>query len=660
MTLPRSESEPESERETSSPHDVRSESRDERESRDSMVAPRRLTRVLSDGLQFGKYRIVRLIGIGGMSEIYEALHVALKKRVALKVMRRDLAESPEARQRFIAEGIHAARLRHTNVVDVTDVGEVDELPYLVMTLLEGEDLGRVFDRQGRIPIEEVVDLLLPVASAIALGHELGIVHRDLKPDNIYLHREGCRVIPKVLDFGVSRVLSARRITLNSSVFGTPHYMSPEQARGGHTDARTDQYSFGVILYEGITGQLPRDSANPIELLHAVAYDSFRPPSDFEQIPPALEAVILRAMAQEPEDRYESMRELAMALVPFASEPAREYWSVELGLPSTERPSVSGVPRVVRHPSPLPSAPVREQAPQQALARLERADRTGTIRRRGDSIVVTSRPSPMPPPPPPPRATLARTTSTAHRAITSERVSHLVQPSRQLEYTAVASWKKRRTERLAWIAAALVPLLAVGGLWVWQRGPSGPQPSAAAPDLSGSFEVEVATQPAEAIVALDGKMVAIGRYFARLRRDGVEHELRVTADGWNPVSVRFRDEAPPKQIHLERAAPPPPVASAPAATTAVKPVAKPVRPVASPGPAPAAGATPAAPAPPAAPARAQIAKPEPAVEAQPAPAPAPKLSVVDAPAANPRIAVVDPGRPKVRLVDEQQPKIQLVE
>jgi serine/threonine protein kinase len=188
-------------------------------------------------------------------------------------------------------------------------------------------------------------------------------------------------------------MTARRITLNSSVFGTPHYMSPEQARGGQTDARTDQYSLGVILYEGVTGRLPRDSANPIELLHAVAYDSFRPPSDYYEIPPALEAVILRAMAAEPDDRFGSMREFAVALLPFASEAAREYWSLELAASTEPATGKRRIPQISRHPSPT------SQSLSQALNATQTNMRAPMPARPTDIVVART----VPPPPPPPRS-----------------------------------------------------------------------------------------------------------------------------------------------------------------------------------------------------------------------------------------------------------------
>jgi serine/threonine-protein kinase len=344
-----------------------------------------VSRLLEDGDRFGKYEIVRWIARGGMSEVYEAIHTGLKKPVALKVLRGEMAENAEARERFVAEGSNAALVRHPNVVDVSDVGIIDELPYLVMELLEGESLGAVYARAGRLPVSDVVDLLLPVAAAVGLAHEHGVIHRDLKPDNVFLQYEGRRVIPKVLDFGASRVLHDRRITMNVSVLGTPHYMSPEQARGEKaTDARTDQYALAVMLYEGVTGRLPRESNDPLELLHQVAYGPFRPPSELGELPEGLEAVIIRAMAREPSQRFATMRDFALALVPFASDVAREYWSVELAFPSTGRNPDIAQPPV----SPQRLTPFRTGAPPPPDGTVENLPETEV------TLLQSSRPPPQ--------------------------------------------------------------------------------------------------------------------------------------------------------------------------------------------------------------------------------------------------------------------------
>jgi eukaryotic-like serine/threonine-protein kinase len=573
----------------------------------------RTPRALPEGLRFGKYQVTRLIGYGGMSEVYEAVHIGLHKRVALKILRPDFAENEEARERFVSEGVNAARIRHTNVVDVTDVGIVYQLPFLVMALLEGEDLSALYDRQGRMPVAEVVDLLLPIASAVAVGHEQGVVHRDLKPDNIFLHREGCRIIPKVLDFGVSRVLNGKRITLNASVFGTPHYMSPEQARGAPTDARTDQYSLGVILYEGVSGRLPRDSSNPLELLHAVAFEPFKPPTDHLALPAELEAVILRAMAREPADRFPTMHDLALALVPFASDAAREYWMLELN----EGP---------KRPSLIMQPPARHaDAPQ---------------------LVASERPELL---------LLAAENTTA--------------PPDREALTRAAERKSARQSQLAWgILAGAAVLGTAGASFFHTVEQTGPRPVLLAAAGSGedTFEVDVQVVPASAALSLDGKPVGFGQFRARLPKNGAEHELLADADGYESAWVNFRDSAPPARIELSsnataavstpRAAEHAPVASSRSRAAA--------RSKAAAASSSAATAKPSArSAPTAAPPRAAgdrtAAEPSPSEQTTSIALP-PESEPKPAGPSSPRVASVDDERPRVRSIDELAPRVQVVE
>jgi serine/threonine protein kinase len=576
--------------------------RSDREEVSATHARRPAPRCLRDGLRFGKYQIIRLIALGGMSEVYEAVHNGLNKRVALKVLRPDRAENPEARQRFVSEGVNAARIRHTNVVDVTDVGIVDDLPYLVMSLLEGEDLGAVYERQGRFPVADLIDLLLPVASAVAIGHAHGVVHRDLKPDNIFLHREGCRVIPKVLDFGVSRVMSARRITLNASVFGTPHYMSPEQARGATTDARTDQYALGVILYEGVTGHLPRDSANPLELLHAVAFDSFRPPSDHIELPRELEAVILRAMSQDPDERYASMRDLAMSLLPFASPSAREYWSVELRSMPLSEPAGGVVPPVARHPSHPPSSPLS----------------ASSIRRtRGSAELVLV------------------DASASAEVLAPVTQLHPLDPQ---PIEAVVATSVRRRRNLFWPGAAAGALLAMGAAWAVGRSHDDGTISSLALPVAGSgtrfYEVDVHVTPPSAALLLDGQEVGVGRYVARLPQDGSSHELRAVANGYLTRSLAFRDEPPPGHVSLTPSTPEP----APAAKTAAKALS--------------ARSVPPAQGRPRTSTRGGVGSKAPNADSTQA--------REQQPAAAPHVAVNEQQRPKVRIVDELEPRVRVIE
>lgn len=564
----------------------------------STRSTRPVARSLPDGYSFGRYHVVRLIAIGGMSEVYEAVHNGLEKRVALKVLRPDLAQSPDARERFVSEGVNAARIRHTNVVDVTDVGIVDELPYLVMSLLEGEDLGTLYERQGRLPISDVVDLLLPVACAAAVGHLHGIVHRDLKPDNIFLHREGCRLIPKVLDFGVSRSMHARRITPNARVFGTPHYMSPEQARGAATDARTDQYALGVILYEGVTGHLPRDSENPLELLHAVAFDSFQLPSAHIELPYELEHVIVRAMSHEPDARFASMIEFALALLPFASEPSREYWSVELNsLPAN----------AVLLPIALPPSHARE-SPRLAPAH-------GSL--PGSDVVM-------------------HVESLGAQSLATSREPRGARDSLQPQIAAAIPRPGRRQRSLFWLGTAAGAVLALGGAWLTGHSERARRPVAAATvELAGTqYDVDVHVVPPTAAVLLDGRQVAVGHYRARLTRDGKLHELRAHATGFITRSHNFRDEAPPRDIQLT---PNSALPSRGPVEAEIVTVAEPPR---------AAGG--------------RVSTWQPRVRAVSHAAGREALRRQEIAAGEPHVAVIDNARPRVRIVDEFEPHVRIIE
>jgi eukaryotic-like serine/threonine-protein kinase len=282
---------------------------------------------LRDGQAFGRYQIVRMLGEGGMGAVYEALHTGLKKRVALKTLLPSIAKSAEAQARFLREGEAASRINHPNVVDVTDVGTHDGIPYLVMEYLVGETLGDFMRRQGALEIEHAVDLFLPVLSAVAAGHDQGVIHRDLKPQNIFLGRGifGDRV-PKILDFGVSKILGGDdpALTGTSSVLGTASYMSPEQARGAKVvDARSDQYALGLIFYEMLTGKRAHVGDSPLEVLHTIAIGTVLDPRAMRpDLPVALEATLMRMLAKEPAARHESLRSAARDVMPFASERAR--------------------------------------------------------------------------------------------------------------------------------------------------------------------------------------------------------------------------------------------------------------------------------------------------------------------------------------------------
>ncbi len=286
---------------------------------------------LPNGTMLGRYRLDRCIGSGGMGEVYEALHTGLKKRVAVKVLRLGESADETARARFLREGENASRIRHPNVVDITDVGEEDGQPFLVMELLEGQPLSARL-KAGPLPVTAAVAIVVAACAAVSAAHREGIIHRDLKPDNIFLARSaGDNVITKVLDFGISKSLDqdVPELTMTSSFLGSPYYVSPEQARGEkNIDVSSDQYALGVILFEALSGVRPHHEHGDtlMALMHAVAAGKYTPLAVVNpDVPDELAQIVQKAMSTDPEERFDSVREFGAALMPFAPERAQQKW-----------------------------------------------------------------------------------------------------------------------------------------------------------------------------------------------------------------------------------------------------------------------------------------------------------------------------------------------
>ncbi|HQY63914.1 MAG: protein kinase [Myxococcales bacterium] len=284
------------------------------------------------GTAFGSYVVEELIGEGGMAAVYRARHAKLGRDVALKVMHSSLAASDGHVRRFMQEARSAASLKHPNIADVTDVGELDGRPYIVMEYLEGESVAALLARRGRLTPLEIADLVLPLVSALGAAHNAGLIHRDIKPENVFLAREARGAErPVLLDFGISKQLtsSESRLTQVGQFVGTPYYMSPEQIQMNvQIDGRADGYALGVMLYELATGVLPyRSDQSLYVLLAEIVLGRAEPPSLHEPtLPPQFERVVLRAMSCDREKRFATVEELGSALLPFASPQVQAVWA----------------------------------------------------------------------------------------------------------------------------------------------------------------------------------------------------------------------------------------------------------------------------------------------------------------------------------------------
>jgi hypothetical protein len=269
----------------------------------------------------GKYALGNLIGEGGMGVVYEATHLRLHQRLAIKILRPDVPDFGEVVARFEREARAAARLQSIHTARVIDVDTLPNgLPYIVLEFLEGRDLDAEIEAIGIMPIAEAVDVVLQVAEAMSEAHALGIVHRDLKPSNLFVCRVGQsgRRVVKVLDFGISKSESDdRRLTPSYAYFGTPHYAAPEQLRAASAaDARSDVWSLGSILFELLTGRTPFEGT-PTSVIAKVVAEPVPWPTDLRpDLPRELARIVIRALQRDPQLRFQNMREFAQALAPF--------------------------------------------------------------------------------------------------------------------------------------------------------------------------------------------------------------------------------------------------------------------------------------------------------------------------------------------------------
>jgi serine/threonine protein kinase len=265
-----------------------------------------------------RYELGDILGFGGMSEVHLARDVRLHRDVAVKVLRADLARDPSFYLRFRREAQNAAALNHSSIVAVYDTGEADTpegpLPYIVMEYVEGVTLRDIVRNDGPMEQQQAVEVIADTCEALNFSHQHGIIHRDVKPANIMISKTGA---VKVMDFGIARALAdtGNRLTRTSAVIGTAQYLSPEQASGESVDARSDVYSLGCVLYEMLTGKPPFVGDSPVAVAYQhVRKDPARPSARHGDISPELDAVVLKALAKNPENRYQTAADMRTDLI----------------------------------------------------------------------------------------------------------------------------------------------------------------------------------------------------------------------------------------------------------------------------------------------------------------------------------------------------------
>jgi serine/threonine-protein kinase len=492
------------------------------------------------------YRVIEKLGAGGMGTVYLVLHVNLKKKFAAKILHPESADQPEAVARFQKEAISASRLDHENIVNVVHFGtSADGTVYLVMEYLRGRPLAQLMAR-GMLPLEDVARIVVPLCRGLAAAHRSGIVHRDLKPENVFVSRRDTGDTVKILDFGVSKIKEGifqdRRLTQTGDVLGSPLYMSPEGSRGdADVDGRADIYSVGVMLYEMCVGHVPFSAENYLRVLHQhISEAPASPRAARPDLPETVERIVMRALAKEPGERFQTADELADAMI--AALPG-----VDLRAPLSVSGAVGPMPMPVLAPTPRGAMALTPRPP---VATPPRLGATPPPQRLG-----MTPPLPLPAPPalaavPPPV-----------RGPVPMRVLLTVAALTLIGAAVVWAFALRREPapapapvRVAVPAPVPVPAPAPAPAPVPVPVPV-PAP-APAPVLA---ELSVDSTPPGATVLLDGERIGETPVSTRLPADAKRRVLRLEMAGYRPeVREIVLDQSRAVAVAMKRAGKPRPL------------------------------------------------------------------------------------------------------
>ncbi len=444
-----------------------------------------------------RFELVRRLGHGAFGVVYEARMHPVARRVALKVLHADVVGSSEVAIRFVREARILGELEHPHIVSVLDVGRSNEgVPYIAMELLDGEPLGARMKREGPMGVHEALALWIPLCSALASVHERGVVHRDIKPDNVMLARLSTgQVLPKLLDFGIAKAdVQDGAGTQTRSVMGTPRYMSPEQAMDSkNIDARSDQWSMAVMLWEMLAGRRLFVGPHQVAVLNAVLEAPIPDIRTLASVPDGLALALHRALQRDPDARHADMLAFGRAVLPHASERTLADWRAVFSVALLD----------------TATATIGAQTPTPPLG--------------VDPTQVVVRPVTFMGAPPP------ETLQPASRGVPTE------------------APRSSRNTVLAAVLAAAAAVSAVG----LQRRAEAPPPR---PTTAPTFTLDLVVDPPGAQLALDGAPAVVGPLHRALPRDGRAHVVVVTAPGFESQTLTFADVSPPSHVAL-RAVPP---------------------------------------------------------------------------------------------------------